>query len=290
MITPQAPRRGDGEAARRHRHPRLERRAPESRGARRAHARRVRPHEGRIASDRGRLNRGGLKRTLTTPHSSESPRYASRATTRGRSRCMRLAMESRRIAVLVVFVAGSCSRRVEQRDPITAAPAGSAAAASAVAAHTSEPILHASDLNLVSPLRVDPTRESETRKDYDDGGVRITYQYRFDASDGVLVNSEAVIHPDAAEAHSTYDEVLASFDAQKLERDARKSFGDESASWVVLQGEQRVGHAFLIRIGTRTMYCLFSGYYFDGPDRYLALIEPKVQALATWTPVPQHAR
>jgi hypothetical protein len=203
---------------------------------------------------------------------------------------MRLAMESRRIAVLVVFVAGSCSRRVEQRDPITAAPAGSAAAASAVAAHTSEPILHASDLNLVSPLRVDPSRESETRKDYDDGGVRITYQYRFDASDGVLVNSEAVIHPDAAEAHSTYDEVLASFDAQKLERDARKSFGDESASWVVLQGEQRVGHAFLIRIGTRTMYCLFSGYYFDGPDRYLALIEPKVQALATWTPVPQHAR
>ncbi len=44
-------------------------------------------------------------------------------------------MESRRIAVLIVFLAGSCSRHaVEQRDPITAAPAGSAVAGSAVAA------------------------------------------------------------------------------------------------------------------------------------------------------------
>lgn len=49
---------------------------------------------------------------------------------RSHSWCMRLDMEKRRIVALVAFLAGSCSRRVvEQREPMTATPAGSAVAA-----------------------------------------------------------------------------------------------------------------------------------------------------------------
>jgi hypothetical protein len=147
---------------------------------------------------------------------------------------------------------------------------------------TPAPVLRASDLNAEAALVIDAARESDTYKDYDDGGVLIAYQYRFDASDGVMVNSQAVLHTSEAGARSHYDEVIASLDAQKLERDPRGPFGDESTSWVVRVGEDRVGHALVTRMGLRTMYFVFSGYYFAGAERYVAFVRGKLEGLFKW--------
>ncbi len=147
-------------------------------------------------------------------------------------------------------------------------------------------LVRAEDLSRFSPIDIDPARESESRIDYDDGGVMLRYQYRFDAADRVLVNSYVVVDDNEEEARSTFEHYESGVAEMGLsiERDDRLAWGDESASWVVSTGGANVGHAVLARCGTRTLFAVFSGFFFEGREAFLALIEPKLEALARWAP------
>jgi hypothetical protein len=48
------------------------------------------------------------------------------------------------------------------------------------------------------------------------------------------------------------------------------------------KGEQ-VGHAILLRRETRTLFVIFTGLFFEERRVFVALIEPKLKALRTWT-------
>jgi len=143
------------------------------------------------------------------------------------------------------------------------------------------PILRAADLSRFSAIDVDPARESESRVDYDDGGVHIRYVYRFDASDGVFVSSLLNVDVDEKEAESTFQEYLsrAADMGVAIERDDRLSWGDASAMWAVTVDGEQVGHAILARKGMGTLFVIFSGYLFAGETTIRELIEPKLEAL-----------
>jgi hypothetical protein len=51
---------------------------------------------------------------------------------------------------------------------------------------------------------------------------------------------------------------------------------------VSTQGEQ-VGHAILVRRGTRTLFVIFTGFFFEGRRFFLELVGPKLKALGTET-------
>jgi hypothetical protein len=151
--------------------------------------------------------------------------------------------------------------------------------------HDHDPILRIADLRRFGPIAFDPARESESRTDYDDGGVLIRYQYLFDASDRVFVNSFLTVNSNEEEARSTFADYRSGLVDMgfAIEPDDRLLWNDSSATWVVsTQGEQ-VGHAILVRRGTRTLFVIFTGFFFEGRRVFLELVEPKLKALATWT-------
>lgn len=61
------------------------------------------------------------------------------------------------------------------------------------------------------------------------------------------------------------------------ESESRTDYDDGSN-----EGEQ-VGHAILLRRKKRTLFVLFAGFFFEGRRAFLALIEPKLNALNTST-------
>jgi hypothetical protein len=146
-----------------------------------------------------------------------------------------------------------------------------------------DPILRMADLLRFAQIGFEPTRESESRTDYDDGGFLIRYQYLFDASDRVLVNSFLTVNSSEDDARDTFEEYRSGVVdlGFAIEPDDRLPWNEASASWVVSTEGEQVGHAILVRRETRTLFVIFTGFFFEGRRVFLALIEPMLKALGT---------
>jgi hypothetical protein len=148
-----------------------------------------------------------------------------------------------------------------------------------------DPILRMADLLRFAQIRFEPARESESRTDYDDGGVQIRYQYHLDSSDRAFVTSSLTVDSSEKEARGTFEEYRSGMADMRfaMEPDDKLPWNESSAAWVVSSKGEQVGHAILLRRETRTLFVIFTGLFFEERRVFVALIEPKLKALRTWT-------
>ncbi len=145
----------------------------------------------------------------------------------------------------------------------------------------SDALLRVAQLAALSPLDIDPARETQERIDYEDGGFMLRYQYLFDPSDFVFVNAYLAVAPDLEEAQSDFEqfeEGVADLDFES-QRDDRLDWPDDSATWRLVQKERTIGHAILLRRGVATLFLVFIGFVFEGDKALRDLLRPKWEAL-----------
>ena len=99
------------------------------------------------------------------------------------------------------------------------------------------------------------------------------------------MNSFLTVDTSEEEARGTFEEYRSGVADMgfAIEPDDRLLWSDSSAAWVLSTKGEQVGHAILVRRDTRTLFVIFTGFFFEGRRIFLALIEPKLKALDTLT-------
>ena len=160
-----------------------------------------------------------------------------------------------------------------------------------------ELMLRASDLETWMDEAPDPpvdeARATLTRTRDLFGVEEITYEFSDDAT-ALFVNTTVTIDPKASDARTTYSvtklglgvglAIESDTGMKKVERNDLFTWGDESTSYLLEMDGDPVGNAIVARKGTKTIFVIFSGIYFDDPDDLDEVLEPHLTALETWTP------
>jgi hypothetical protein len=129
-----------------------------------------------------------------------------------------------------------------------------------------------------------------TKTRYFDGSTEVSYEYEHaDEARPLYVMSGVHFEASPSDASTTYVALSASFGIglqwgadgpmEQEERNDLFAWGDESRLTLLVYNGQTIGNFFVARKGSRVVYFIVSGLYFDEPEALAELLQPHLDRL-----------
>ncbi len=132
-----------------------------------------------------------------------------------------------------------------------------------------------------------PKTEKAQRSKLFDGSVQLEYEYQ-SKTPPLYVATTLTLETSLEAAKTSYltqavggaaGVAIGASNVKLEDRDELFRWGDESKLQVLQVDGKPAGNFFVARKGTRVFLTIFSGVYFDDPEAFRSLVEPKLAAL-----------